>query len=353
VRVAILFPIKTFGVEVMEVAMEWQTLATLATGSAALPKSSFKSKFPTPFLLELDPESGELMSGETRDFNPELVKDTALSPSLQKSRIIPFEGDSLTLGRGDDCTIKVNHASVSDVHAKFEAFGSIWSIQDSGSKNGTLLNGRKLNANEQSPIKFGTKIILGEAQFLFLSSEETFDLIQDLSREPRIRPKSLGKYRDEFKAAEDAEAVKKEFPGPFLVVQAPKAREAKGPAVNNNTITLSQEDLKKTVNKNVTDAVFDLSNHNLVRIGRATVTQIHLPLGAISNLHAAFVRGDKDGQWFIQDLGAKNGTYLWGDRLEDRKEIESGTEVLLGNIKSIFFSTEDLLTYALHRDTLV
>jgi len=98
--------------------------------------------------------------------------------------------------------------------------------------------------------------------------------------------------------------------------------------------------------------VFDLSKHNIVRIGRATVTQIHLPIGAISSLHAALVRNGDVG-WYVQDLGAKNGTYLWGEKLEDKKEVESGTEITFGNIKSIFFNTEDLLTYALHRDTLV
>ena len=82
------------------------------------------------------------------------------------------------------------------------------------------------------------------------------------------------------------------------------------------------------------------------------MTQIHLPLGAISNLHAALVRGD-NGSWSVQDLGAKNGTFLWGDRLNGKADLESGTELTFGNIKSIFFSTEDLLTYALHRDTLV
>ena len=121
--------------------------------------------------------------------------------------------------------------------------------------------------------------------------------------------------------------------------------------MSGETITLSLEELKKGVSKNVTDAVFDLSNHSLVRVGRATVTQIHLPLKAISTLQAALIR-EEDG-WYIQDLGAKNGTYLWGKRLEDREKLDSGTEITLGNIKSIFFSTEDLLTYALHRDTLV
>lgn len=332
--------------------MEWQTLAELAKGSAALPKEAFKAKYPNPFLLELDPEAGEAIAGgETRDFNPERLKGGA-SPSLTKSRILVFDADSLLAGRSGECNIRCTHETVSDQHCKFESFGSIWSVSDVGSKNGTFLNGRRLNANEQSPLKFGTKILLGEAQFLFLSSDDAFDLIQDLSREPRIRPRSLGKYRQDFKDASSAEVVQEQFPGPFLVVQAPKGREGGGGPVSSNTVTLSQEELTKTVNKNVTDAVFDLSKHTLVRIGRATVTQIHLPVGAISNLHAALVRND-DGTWSIQDLGAKNGTYLWGNRLEGGQVLESGTEIILGNIKSIYFSTQDLLTYALHRDTLV
>jgi pSer/pThr/pTyr-binding forkhead associated (FHA) protein len=333
--------------------MEWQTLAELARDCAALPKSGFKARFGAPFLLELDPEAGVIdTNGETRDFNPEKIKEGSLEPSLTKSRIVNFgEGQSFGVGRAEGNDIQVTHETVSDNHCKFESFGTIWAIAELGSKNGTFLNGRKLGSNEQSPLKFGTKIMLGEAQFLFLSTDDAFDLIQDLSKEPRIRPRSLGKYRTEFKDAGDAETVRKEFPGPFLVVQAPKGRESSGNSVSSNTITLSQEELTKGVNQNVTDAVFNLGNHSLVRIGRATVTQIHLPLGAISNLHAALIRGDD--KWSIQDLGAKNGTYLWGERLEGKAELESGTEIMLGNIKSIFFNTEDLLTYALHRDSLV
>lgn len=335
--------------------MEWQTLAELARDCAALPKAGFKARYAAPFLLELNPEGGSIdtSNGETRDFDPDRLKGNGLSPDLKTSRILNLaEGEAFVVGRSPECDIVVGHDTVSDRHCKFECFGSIWAIGELGSKNGTFLNGRKLGPSEQSPLKFGTKILLGEAQFLFLSTDDAFDLIQDLSKEPRIRPRSLGKYRAEFKAAGDAETVRREFPGPFLVVQAPKGRESAGTTVSSNTITLSQEELKKGVNQNVTDAVFDLANHNLVRIGRATVTQIHLPLGAISNLHAALIRGE-NGTWSIQDLGAKNGTYLWGERLEGKAELESGTEIMLGNIKSIFFDTEDLLTYALHRDTLV
>ncbi len=335
--------------------MEWQTLAQLAKGCAALPKDAFKSQFGAPFLLELSPEGGEIEGGETRVFDPAKVKSDA-TPSLESSRIVFFgQAGSYVAGRSGSGDIPCTHETVSDKHCRFEAFGSIWSIKDEGSKNGTFVNGRRLAANEQSPLKFGSKIMLGEAQFLFLGPDDAFDLIQELCKEPRIRPRSLGKYRAEFKQAGDADAVREQFPGPFLVVQAPSGRDpsAQGGPVSSNTITLSQEELTKSVDKNVTDAVFDLSKHSIVRIGRATVTQIHLPLGAISSLHAALVRGDDGGEWFVQDLGAKNGTYLWGEKLVDKKQLESGTELMLGNIKSIFFNTEDLLTYALHRDTLV
>lgn len=331
--------------------MEWQSLAELAKATAALPKDAFKEQYGAPFLLEVSPEDGT--GGETRAFDPAKVK-AGVSPTLSTSRIVYFgEGGNFTAGRASSCDVVCPNDTVSELHCRFEAFGTIWSIKDEDSKNGTFLNGRRLNGGEQSPLKFGTKIMLGEAQFQFLSADDCHDLVQELSKEPRIRPRSLGKYRTEFKEAGSPEKVREQFPGPFLVVQAPQGRDpsANKGGVSTNTITLSQEELKKSVNKNVTDAVFDLSKHNIVRIGRATVTQIHLPVGAISSLHAALVRGE--GAWYVQDLGAKNGTYLWGDKLEGKKDVESGTEIMLGNIKSIFFNTEDLLTYALHRDTLV
>lgn len=335
-------------------AIEWQTLATLARETAALPKKGFEGKYSAPFLLELNPESGEISTGETAGYDPSKINGE-LSPSLNSSKILHFgEGGAFTIGRSDGCNITCNHETVSETHCSFAAFGSIWAIKDEGSKNGTFVNGRKMKVNEQSPLKFGTKIMLGSAQFLFLSSEGCYELVQELSKEPRIRPRSLGKLLSDFKQAGAPDQIHEQFPGPFLVVQAPSGRDpaAKGSTVtDSNTITLSAEELKKSVNKNVTDAVFDLSKHNLVRIGRATVTQIHLPLGAISNLHAALVRDD--GKWKIQDLGAKNGTYLWGDRLDGTKELESGTEIMLGNIKSMFFETEQLLAYATHRDSLV
>jgi len=330
--------------------MDWQPLAELVKRSAVLPKETFLERYATPFLLEVSHDDAGLASEDTRDFKLDKVLDE--KPTLDRSRILEFgAGDAFCAGRGGDADVRCPHDSISERHCLFERIGTLWALRDAGSKNGTFLGNQQVGA-DQIPLKFGSKLRMGEAQYLFLSPEDCFDLVQDLSKEPRIRPRSMGKYRAEFQSAGTVEDIRKDFPGPFLVVQAPSGRDGAGGPVSSNTVTLSQEELTKNVNKNVADAVFNLSGYNLVRIGRATVTQIHLPLGAISNLHAALVRDGDD--WFVQDLGAKNGTYVWGEKLGiDRKKLESGSELTLGNIKSIFFNIEDLITYVTHRDTLV
>lgn len=333
-----------------DTGMEWLSLAALTKECAALPPESFAERYPAPFLLEVNPESGDFTSGDTRDFDPQSLKQQP-SPSLSASLIINFgQGEDFILGRSKSCQLKVSHASVSERHCQFQRVGTLWSIQDLTSRNGTYLNGRRLNQGEQSPLRFGSKIMAGEAQFLFLGTDDCYELIQELSKEPRIRPLSLGKYRASFKSG-TLDEVRRSLPGPFLIVQAPKTPIGPAAPVTNNTITLTADQLKKGVDQNVADAVFNLGGHNLVRIGRASVTQIHLPLPAISNLHAALVR-DGDS-WWIQDLGAKNGTYVWGEKLEGRRKLTSGSEIMLGNIKSIFFDLEDLVTYTSHRDTLI
>ncbi|MCA8925571.1 MAG: FHA domain-containing protein [Planctomycetes bacterium] len=334
-----------------DVAADWVTLGVLAKRAGVLPKEAFEAQFTAPFLLELNPEEGA-SPDDTREYSRSDVEE--LSPSLSESLILYLgEGDEIVIGRQGQA--RCNHASVSEKHCVLRRFGTLWSISDLGSRNGTTINGHKLAPEEQLPLKFGSKLMLGEAQFLWLGAEDCFDLLQELTREPRIRPRSLGKYRAEFKSLGSADEVRKHYPGPFLVIQAPQGRTPSpggaGEPVSTNTIALSKEQLKANVNKNVADAVFNLANHALVRVGRASVSQIHLPLGPISALHAALVR--EDDTWFIQDLGAKNGTYVWGERLEGRKALESGTEVTLGNIKSNFFMLEDFITYATHRDSLV
>lgn len=53
----------------------------------------------------------------------------------------------LTLGRGADASLRIDHPSVSRLHARLRCEEGVWSIEDAGSKNGVYLNGTRILAS--------------------------------------------------------------------------------------------------------------------------------------------------------------------------------------------------------------
>ncbi|KAA1257898.1 Phosphoserine phosphatase RsbU [Rubripirellula obstinata] len=70
-----------------------------------------------------------------------------------------------TLGRHPDCTIVVDAGAVSRYHAKVIAEGDQFLVEDSGSRNGTFLNGKVLSKAE--PLKPGDRIRVSDVEFVF------------------------------------------------------------------------------------------------------------------------------------------------------------------------------------------
>jgi two-component system, NtrC family, response regulator AtoC len=70
-------------------------------------------------------------------------------------------GSEITVGRGDEASIRVSEPSVSRVHAMFRG-GNPASIEDLGSSNGTRVGGVDLAASKKQPLEADTMIILGE-----------------------------------------------------------------------------------------------------------------------------------------------------------------------------------------------
>ena len=82
-----------------------------------------------------------------------------LSPD-GKSRMIPFEGDRICLGRANSVTLSYpNDAGLSRQHTLLEREGENWTVVDLGSKNGTMLNGQPLTA--KTVLKSGDRIMAG------------------------------------------------------------------------------------------------------------------------------------------------------------------------------------------------
>jgi predicted component of type VI protein secretion system len=83
----------------------------------------------------------------------------------------PLEGQSsLTIGRGSGCDIRLDwDERVSRVHAGLDQVGSDWTLVDDGlSRNGTFLNGERLNGRRR--LRDGDTLVLGSTSFRFVDT---------------------------------------------------------------------------------------------------------------------------------------------------------------------------------------
>jgi predicted component of type VI protein secretion system len=76
------------------------------------------------------------------------------------------------------------------------------------------------------------------------------------------------------------------------------------------------------------DKVFVLEQGKTYRIGRAKDADIRLKDIKVSRDHA-MVRAEND-QYYVEDLGSRNGTYVNGEKTSGRMEIKDGDQIRLG-----------------------
>jgi pSer/pThr/pTyr-binding forkhead associated (FHA) protein len=76
-----------------------------------------------------------------------------------------FNGDTITVGSGSDCSISIDNLSVSRRHARFRKIGNYWWVEDAGSTNGTWVNGARID--RPTRMLTGDKIAFGGARFFF------------------------------------------------------------------------------------------------------------------------------------------------------------------------------------------
>jgi pSer/pThr/pTyr-binding forkhead associated (FHA) protein len=65
-----------------------------------------------------------------------------------------------------------------------------------------------------------------------------------------------------------------------------------------------------------------------LQVGRAEACQIRLPDTYASSFHARIY--NRDGSWYIEDLGSTNGTYLNQRRITAPAELRAGDRVKIG-----------------------
>ena len=87
--------------------------------------------------------------------------------------VFPVSGMSeITIGRGGECDIQLDHISVSRLHAKIIADGSAFYLIDAGSTNGVIVNGKKVESRIQLHEK--DLILITNSKLIFSSQRISF-----------------------------------------------------------------------------------------------------------------------------------------------------------------------------------
>ena len=88
--------------------------------------------------------------------------------------------DENMIGRGTDCSVVLTDPLCSRVHAIVQSVGGKWHVRDAESRNGTLVNGQKI---DQAVLAAGHTLRVGSTEFSFHESEDppTTTVINELN----------------------------------------------------------------------------------------------------------------------------------------------------------------------------
>jgi hypothetical protein len=120
---------------------------------------------------EADEEHGNTMiystsarvGGPVETAQPQARMPRALLAVSGRRLLVPPGG--ATIGRSRDCDIILEDTGISRRHAELRPGAAVWEIQDLGSTNGVLVNGRAIQGLQ--PLAPGDRIELGTTEILF------------------------------------------------------------------------------------------------------------------------------------------------------------------------------------------
>lgn len=143
-----------------------------------------------------DEITGEMRITEVKPVDPHLdPRDRATLTVLSgpdTGRVFSLEGSPL-IGRGQRCHVRVDDNSVSRAHAKIvAATGPRWTLEDLGSRNGTFVNGDRVDSR---PLRDGDNIQLGAStRFRFAISNVEEEGVLRRLYESSVRDGLTGAY---------------------------------------------------------------------------------------------------------------------------------------------------------------
>ncbi|HEY3253523.1 MAG TPA: FHA domain-containing protein, partial [Polyangiaceae bacterium] len=85
------------------------------------------------------------------------------------------------VGRSPRCSLRIENAMISAVHACVRWTPDGWQVRDLGSRNGTFLNGARITSSDGAAVRRGDKLAFG-----------TLDVVWELLDETPPEPMAVG-----------------------------------------------------------------------------------------------------------------------------------------------------------------
>ena len=217
----------------------------------------------------------------------------------------------INIGRSPNNDYVINDMSVSSLHARLYVDDSgIVSIQDLSSTNGTFVNGYRITSN--TVLQSDTKVRVGTVDLKWkelanVKSGALFSTVLLRNVKPgteRIDPGRMGRYSSDSKSCSDT-------------------------VLSSNSCDVHSDSSQKT-------------------IGRDNSCDIRMSATDVSSRHAVLMQ-NIDGTVSVMDCGSKNGTYVNGRRISQKK-LEHGDKLLIAN--KYFIDWEQVFPNVMHRKSL-
>jgi pSer/pThr/pTyr-binding forkhead associated (FHA) protein len=216
-------------------------------------------------------------------------RDPALEPRAGAYRY-RLDKDEILVGRGEEVDVRLPHPAVSWVHLRFRRSGEEVVVADEGSKNGTLLDGRRLEPFAPSPVGPSGRLEVGPFEIRLEAS----------TGEAASGPEGTASYARRMVA--ELLGSLEELPSTGLEVTSGDER---------GTVLEIPEGSPRLL------------------VGRGEGCHLRLSDADASRHHADVLR--EGGQAVIVDLGSKNGLLVNGRRVQGRQALVDGDEVRIAN----------------------
>jgi hypothetical protein len=135
----------------------------------------FLRRFPHPFLVIVGSEADQglgFTTGVTHldSLSPDAPDILEVVPVL-KAVGNPYP-DQISVGRARNCDVVLRDSSVSKLHAHFRRRGARLELIDRASRNGTFVNGNRLEHDQAADVAVGDMLQFGTVETQFVDAAE-------------------------------------------------------------------------------------------------------------------------------------------------------------------------------------